>query len=47
MSRGLIDAGFDVVRAFDAWDVAVATYRHNIGDHVDEANLGNLVAVVP
>ncbi|MDE1993162.1 MAG: DNA cytosine methyltransferase [Rhizobiaceae bacterium] len=47
MSRGLIDAGFDVVRAFDAWDVAVATYRHNIGDHAEEANLGNLMAVVP
>lgn len=47
MSRGLIDAGFDVARAFDAWDVAVDTYRHNLGDHVEEANLGNLMAVVP
>jgi DNA (cytosine-5)-methyltransferase 1 len=47
MSRGLIDAGFDVVRAFDAWDVAVATYRHNIDDHAEEADLGNLMAVVP
>ncbi|WP_234851570.1 DNA cytosine methyltransferase [Sinorhizobium meliloti] len=47
MSRGLIDAGFDVMRAYDAWPVAVDTYRHNLGNHVEEADLGNLSAVVP
>lgn len=47
MSRGLIDAGFHVVRAFDKWPVAVDTYRRNIGDHVEKANLGNPMAVVP
>jgi DNA (cytosine-5)-methyltransferase 1 len=47
MSRGLVDAGFDVVRAYDAWPVAVETYRRNIGPHVVEADLNNLLSIVP
>ena len=47
MSRGLVDAGFDVVRAYDAWPAAVETYRRNIGPHVVEADLNNLLTVVP
>jgi DNA (cytosine-5)-methyltransferase 1 len=33
MSAGLIAAGLDVRAAFDSWDVAVRTYRRNLGDH--------------
>ncbi|ANV24588.1 hypothetical protein BA939_11965 [Rhizobium sp. S41] len=47
MSRGLIDAGFEVVRAYDAWPAAVETYRRNIGPHVVEADLNNLLSIVP
>lgn len=47
MSRGLINAGFDVVRAYDAWPVAVENYRHNIAPHVEVADLKNLLSIVP
>ena len=47
MSRGLIDAGFEVVRAYDAWPAAVETYRRNIGPHVVEADLNSLLSIVP
>ncbi|MGR9423641.1 DNA cytosine methyltransferase [Rhizobium leguminosarum] len=47
MSRGLIDAGFNIAMAFDAWPVAVDAYRRNIGPHVQEANLGDLLSVIP
>lgn len=47
MSRGLVDAGFEVVRAYDAWPIAVETYRGNIGPHVVEADLNDLLSVVP
>ena len=47
MSRGLIDAGFEIVRAYDAWPLAVENYRHNIGPHAEVADLKNLLSVVP
>lgn len=47
MSRGLIDAGFDIVRAYDAWPVAVQNYRHNVGRHAEVADLNNLLSIVP
>lgn len=47
MSRGLVDAGFEVVRAYDAWPAAVETYRRNIGPHVIEADLNDLLSIVP
>jgi DNA (cytosine-5)-methyltransferase 1 len=47
MSRGLVDAGFEVVKAYDAWPVAVETYRHNVGREVEIADLANLLPVVP
>ncbi len=47
MSRGLVDAGFEIVRAYDAWPAAVETYRRNIGTHVVEADLNNLLSVIP
>ena len=46
MSRGLVDAGFNVVRAYDAWPAAVETYRRNIGPHVVEVDLNNLLTIV-
>ncbi|WP_416064589.1 DNA cytosine methyltransferase [Rhizobium sp. ZK1] len=47
MSRGLLDAGFNIAMAFDAWPVAVEAYRRNVGSHVEEANLGDLLTVIP
>ncbi|MGO7727955.1 DNA cytosine methyltransferase [Rhizobium leguminosarum] len=47
MSRGLIDAGIDVVQAYDAWPVAVENYRHNIGPHAEVADLKNILSIVP
>lgn len=47
MSRGLIDAGFEIVRAYDAWPVAVQNYRHNVGRHAEVADLNNLLSIVP
>lgn len=47
MSRGLIDAGIEVMRAYDAWPVAVENYRHNIGPHAEVADLKNLLSIIP
>jgi len=47
MSRGLIDAGIQIVKAYDSWPVAVENYRENIGPHVEEADLKDLLSVVP
>jgi DNA (cytosine-5)-methyltransferase 1 len=47
MSRGLIDAGIEVVRAYDAWPVAVENYRENIAPHAEVADLKNLISIVP
>lgn len=47
MSRGLLDAGFDVVGAYDAWPLATENYRHNIGPHVECVDLKDLISVVP
>lgn len=47
MSRGLMNAGFDVVGAFDHWPPAVETYRQNLGSHVNAADLSDLLSVIP
>jgi DNA (cytosine-5)-methyltransferase 1 len=47
LSLGLLNAGFDVVGAFDQWPLAVETYRCNVGDHVVEADLSKVVGIVP
>ncbi|MCD2175359.1 DNA cytosine methyltransferase [Rhizobium sp. C4] len=47
MSRGFIDAGIDVIRAYDAWTAAVETYRRNVGGHVRQADLADVLSVVP
>lgn len=48
MSLGLRQAGFDIVRAYDAWPVAVANYNLNIsGDHAQVRDLADLLGIVP
>jgi DNA (cytosine-5)-methyltransferase 1 len=47
MSRGLLDAGFEIALAYDAWAVAVETYRQNVGLHVRQVDLSNLLPVIP
>lgn len=48
MSCGLMDAGIRVVRAYDAWPVAVRNYNFNLGrDHAKVVDLNNLLSVVP
>jgi DNA (cytosine-5)-methyltransferase 1 len=42
LSLGLIQAGWTVALAFDHDDVAVDTYRANVGDHVDRLDARNL-----
>lgn len=47
MSLGLKQAGFEIVKAFDAWPVAVENYNRNVGPHAVVADLGNLLGIVP
>jgi len=48
LSRGLMDAGFDVVAAIDNWPVALEFYRENIPEHPAlEADLSDFSTVVP
>jgi DNA (cytosine-5)-methyltransferase 1 len=47
MSRGLTDAGIDVVRAYDAWPVAIDTYRANLGRHAEVVDLKDLLTIIP
>ena len=39
MSLGFREAGLSVVRAIDHFAAAVETYRHNLGDHVVDAEI--------
>ncbi len=45
MSLGFLAAGFDVVRAYDFNKHAVATYRKNIGEHVEELSISEGLAL--
>lgn len=47
MSLGLTQAGFKVVGAYDNMKEAVATYQANLGDHVHEVDLTDILTVVP
>ncbi|CUX58825.1 DNA cytosine methyltransferase [Rhizobium oryzihabitans] len=47
MSLGLKRAGFDVVAAYDSMPDAVETYRTNIGDHVHQRDLSDLLSIIP
>ena len=39
LDLGLVQAGHDIIWANDIFEEAVATYRRNIGDHVDERDI--------
>jgi len=41
LSAGLVEAGFDIVAALDNDPAAVRTYRHNLGDHILEGEIGD------
>lgn len=45
MSLGLRNAGFDVVAAYDNWNPAIATYRHNVGNHIRQHDLKDILNV--
>ncbi len=47
MSIGLKQAGFEIVRAYDAWPVAVENYNRNVGNHAVVADLSDVLSTVP
>jgi DNA (cytosine-5)-methyltransferase 1 len=47
MSLGLRQVGFHILRAYDAWPVAVETYNRNVGNHAVVADLKDLLSTVP
>ena len=46
MSTGFIEAGIDVVAAFDNWNVAIATYHRNIADHAAVLDLSDTKSAI-
>lgn len=44
MDLGLINAGFDIVWANDIEADAVATYKHNISDHIIQGDITNILS---
>lgn len=46
MSLGLMRAGFDVVLAMDAWNLAVETYNANLPPHAMQSDLSNSDAAI-
>jgi len=46
MSAGFVDAGIDVVAAFDSWSAAVNTYRRNIAKHAVQFDLSRTAEAV-
>ena len=42
LSAGFIDAGIEIVAAYDNWGPAIVTYRRNIGDHAHQADLSDV-----
>lgn len=48
LSKGLMDAGFNVVAAYDNWHAAISFYHDNIKEHpVIEADISNLESMIP
>ncbi|TAY24457.1 DNA cytosine methyltransferase [Rhizobium ruizarguesonis] len=47
MSLGLKRAGFKIVAAYDSMTDAVETYRANLGDHVHQRDLSDLLSIIP
>ena len=46
-SAGLTRAGFDILAAYDSMADAVDTYRLNLGDHVQQRDLTDLLGIIP
>lgn len=46
LSRGFLDAGFDIVAAYDGWDVAVACYNANFDHEAHILDLGDVERAV-
>lgn len=42
LDLGLIQAGHEIIWANDIYEDAVATYRRNIGDHIDTRDISNI-----
>ncbi|MCX8996244.1 DNA cytosine methyltransferase [Rhizobiaceae bacterium BDR2-2] len=47
ISLGLRRAGFDILKAYDAWPVAVENYNRNVGNHAVVADLKDLLSTIP
>jgi DNA (cytosine-5)-methyltransferase 1 len=47
MSLGLRRAEFEIVAAYDSWNVAVDTYRRNVGIHIKQIDLKDIFAAGP
>lgn len=45
MSFGLQNAGFDIVAVYDAWHPAISTYRYNVGNHIRQRDLKDILSV--
>lgn len=45
MSMGLRNAGFDLIQAYDNWQPAIDTYCKNIGHHIWNHDLNDIVGV--
>lgn len=46
LSRGLVDAGMEVVAAYDWWETCVDTYRRNLADHAQVADLSDVSGAI-
>lgn len=47
MSLGLKQAGFDILKAYDAWPAAVDNFNRNVGDHAVVADLKDILSIAP
>lgn len=47
MSKGMLEAGINVIQAYDVWPVAIETYRRNVGQHAQTADLKDLLGIIP
>lgn len=47
MSLGLRRAGFEIVAAYDCWNVAVDVYRRNLGSYIKQIDLKDIFTVGP
>ena len=46
LSKGLMDAGMEVVAAYDNWDACVDTYRRNLAGHASSLDLSDTAKAI-